>query len=160
MLFLAGCRKEEKKPEIPASSPASYMNDKAFRRTLEERRKVAYSIGADRAKVEERLNEMRRIIGDKLGTKDRAAIESALAGNAEWKELQARAKELDAAFERQRKETLGIVRERITPKRGEATSSSLQGKSGRSDGDVASPLGKSGRSGGDAASPLEKDISK
>ena len=29
-LFLAGCRKEEAKPEIPASSPASYMNDTNF----------------------------------------------------------------------------------------------------------------------------------
>ena len=117
LLFLAGCRKEEVKPETPASSPASYMNDKAFRETLAARRKAAYVIGADRAKVEERMNEMRRIIGEKLKTKDRAAIEAALAENAEWKGLQAKAKELDAAFERQRKETLNIVRERIAPKK-------------------------------------------
>ena len=102
-LSLAGCRKEEEaKPEIPASSPESYMNDKAFRETLATRRRAAYSIGADRAKVEERLNEMRRIIGGKLKTKDRAAIEAALAENAEWKSLQSKAKELDAAFERHR----------------------------------------------------------
>ena len=117
VLFPAGCRKEEAKPEIPASSPKSYMHDEAFRKTLADRRKVAYSIGADRAKVEERLNEMRRIIGDKLGTKDRAAIEAVLAENAEWQGLQAKAKELDAAFERQRKETLDIVRGRIAPKK-------------------------------------------
>ena len=116
-LVLAGCRKEEAKPDIPASSPKSYMHDEAFRKTLEERRKVACSIGADRAAVEERLNEMRRIIGDKLKTTDRAKVEAALAGNAEWKSLQARAKELDAAFERHRKETLRIVRERIAPKK-------------------------------------------
>ena len=117
VLFLAGCRKEEAKPETPASSPASYMNDEAFRKTLADRRKVAYSIGADRAKVEERLNEMRRIIGDKLGTKDRAKVEAALAENAEWKGLQSKAKELDAAFERHRKETMRIVRGRIAPKK-------------------------------------------
>ena len=117
VLFLAGCRKEEAKPETPASSPKSYMHDEAFRKTLEDRRKVAYSIGADRAKVEERLNEMRRIIGDKLGTKDRAKVEAALAENAEWKGLQSKAKELDAAFERHRKETMRIVRGRIAPKK-------------------------------------------
>ena len=116
-LSLAGCRKEEAKPETPASSPASYMHDEAFRKTLADRRKVAYSIGADRAKVEERLNEMRRIIGDKLGTTDRAKVEAALAENAEWRELQSKAKELDAAFERHRKETLRIVQERIAPKK-------------------------------------------
>ena len=118
------------------------MHDEAFRKTLADRRKVAYSIGADRAKVEERMNEMRRIIGDKLKTKDRAAIEAALAENAEWKGLQAKAKELDAAFERQRKETLAIVRERIAPR--------------KSGGDVASPM----QSGGDAASPMTRKISK
>ena len=117
MLFLSGCRKEEAKPETPASSPKSYMHDEAFRKTLADRRKVAYSIGADRAKVEERLNEMRRIIGDKLKTKDRAKVEAALAENAEWKDLQSKAKELDAAFERHRKETMRIVRGRISPKK-------------------------------------------
>ena len=117
VLSLAGCRKEENAPEVPAHSPESYMKDPVFRKQLEERRKASYAIGADRAKVEERLNEMRRIIGDKLKTSDRAKIEAALADNAEWKALQAKAKELDAAFERQRKETLGLVRERITPKK-------------------------------------------
>ena len=117
LFFLAGCGQsgESSEAQVDPSSPQSYMHDEAFRKTLADRRKAAYAIGADRAKVEERLNEMRRIIGEKLKTKDRAAIEAALAGNAEWQDLQAKAKELDAAFERHRKETLGLVRERIAP---------------------------------------------
>ena len=125
MLFLAGCRKEEAKPEIPASSPQSYMNDKAF-------------MGELKAQKEERQRTMARYM------KARAAYEAALKADEkcerpETQDLKRKMESIEDEYQAQRRKTLATVRERIMPRRGEATSPSLQGKSGRSGEDAASP---------------------
>ena len=137
VLFLAGCRKEEAKPETPASSPASYMNDPVFRKQLEEKRSELSAIVKERKPLADRMQELVKEHGEDL---------AALQKIPEWNDLYKKVTALNKKYEETRARQLRIVRERISPKNGEATSASLQGKSGRS--------------GEDAASPVKKDISK
>ena len=133
LLFLAGCRKEEAKPEIPASSPVSYMNDPKFREQVAAKRKDLQAIMNERAPLVRRMEELIRAHGKDLAT---------LQKIPEWNELHKKVVELNAKYEATRARQLKVVRERISPKSGEATSSSLQSRSGRSGEDAASPLGK------------------
>lgn len=116
-LFFAGCEKKEPVASEP-HNPTNYMRDAAFRQTLATRRHEAHAIGSDRQKVADRMEEMVGIMGKKLKTDDRGKIVAELEKNAEWRSLEAQAKAIDAKFERHRKETLRLVRERITPKNG------------------------------------------
>ena len=100
---LTGCRKEEAKPEIPASSPQSYMNDKAF-------------MGELKAQKDERRQTMARYM------KARAAYEAALKGDAkcekpETQDLKKKMEAIEDEYQAQRRKTLKTVRERITPGR-------------------------------------------
>jgi len=115
-LCLSGCGKREEAKAVDPSSPESYMKDKAFRQTLKDRRKVAQNIGEEREKVTARQNEMIAAQGKKMQTDDRSKIVAALAADAEWQALSAKAKELDEAFMKHHRETMRVVRERITPK--------------------------------------------
>jgi len=121
-LFLAGC---DKKPEgggaVDPSSPRSYMNDKAFRQQLKDRKKAAIGLGEAREEVTARQDALIAAKGEAMKTGDRAKIVAALAGDAEWQALEAKAKELDEAFMKHHRETMRVVRERIAPK-GKATS--------------------------------------
>ena len=137
VLFLAGCRKEEKEPEIPASSPASYMKDPAFRKQLEEKRKELQAIVKERKPLADRMQELVKEHGEDL---------AALQKIPEWNDLHKKVVALNAKYQEVRARQLKVVRERIAPKSGEATSPSLQGKSGQS--------------GEHAASPMKKEISK
>ena len=103
VLFLAGCRKEEAKPETPASSPQSYMNDKAFMGKLEEKRKARASTMARHAKAWAAYKEALK--ADPKGEKP------------ETKELLKKAEEIRREYEAQRAEAMRIVRERITPEK-------------------------------------------
>lgn len=103
VLCLAGCRKEEKKPEVPASSPQSYMNDKAF-------------MGELKAQKDERRQTMARYM------KARKAYEAALKGDAkceqpETQELKKKMEAIEDEYQAQRRKTLATVRERIAPER-------------------------------------------
>ena len=55
---LPGCRKEEKAPEVPASSPVSYMNDPVFRKQISDKRKELQAIVAERKPLADRMQEL------------------------------------------------------------------------------------------------------
>lgn len=107
-LVLTGCRKEEKKPEIPASSPKSYMNDTNFRNELTVKRKDLQAIVKERAPLMKRMEELVKEHG-----KDLAALQKI----PEWNELHAKVVALNAKYEETRKRQLKVVRERLTPKK-------------------------------------------
>ena len=107
LLFLAGCRKEEEaKPEIPASSPASYMNDPVFRKQLSEKRKELSAIVAERKPLADRMQELVKEHGEDL---------AALQKIPEWNELHKKVTALNRKYEETRARQLRIVRERISP---------------------------------------------
>ena len=108
MLFLAGCRKEEAKPETPASSPASYMNDPVFRKQLEEKRSELSAIVKERKPLADRMQALVKEHGEDL---------AALQKIPEWNELHAKVVALNKKYEETRARQLRIVRERITPEK-------------------------------------------
>lgn len=115
-----GCGKKEpaaasKVP--PPHSPESYMNDAAFREKLKARREAMKGLGAERAKIAARLEEMTKIVREKLGTDDPAKVGAELDKIAEWTKLKERALALDREFAAAHRETQRIVRERIVPKK-------------------------------------------
>ena len=105
LLFSAGCSKEEKKPEIPASSPASYMNDPEFRRAVAEKRKELQAVVNERAPLVARMEALIREHGQDL---------AALQKIPEWNDLHKRVVELNAKYEEVRARQLKIVRDRIS----------------------------------------------
>ena len=143
VLFLAGCRKEEKKPEIPASSPAVYMKDTNFMNQVSAKRKELSAIVKERAPLVKRMEELVREHGEDL---------AALQKLGEWNDLHKKVVALNAKFEEVRARQLKIVGERIAPARS-GKDSAFPLRSGK---DSASPL----RSGKDSASPFCKEISK
>ena len=108
MLFLAGCRKEEAKPETPASSPASYMNDPVFRKQLSDKRKELSAIVAERKPLADRMQELVKEHGEDL---------AALQKIPEWNELYRKVTALNKKYEEVRARQLKVVRERITPEK-------------------------------------------
>lgn len=107
-LVLPGCRKEEKKPEIPASSPASYMNDPVFRKQVSDKRKELQAIVAERKPLADRMQELVKEHGEDL---------AALQKIPEWNELYQKVTALNKKYEEVRTRQLKIVRERITPEK-------------------------------------------
>ena len=105
LLCLAGCRKEEKAPEIPASSPKSYLKDPAFMGQLEAKRKELSAIVAERAPLVERMEALIKEHGQDL---------AALQKIPEWNDLHKKVVELNAKYEEVRARQLKIVRERIS----------------------------------------------
>ena len=107
-LVLPGCRKEEKKPEIPASSPASYMNDPVFRKQVSDKRKELQAIVAERKPLADRMQELVKEHGEDL---------AALQKIPEWNELYKKVTALNKKYEEVRTRQLKIVRERLTPEK-------------------------------------------
>lgn len=107
-LVLPGCRKEEKKPEIPASSPASYMNDPDFRKQVSDKRKELQAIVAERKPLADRMQELVKEHGEDL---------AALQKIPEWNELYKKVTALNKKYEEVRTRQLKVVRERIAPKK-------------------------------------------
>ena len=105
VLFLAGCRKEEKAPEIPASSPASYMNDPVFRKQLADKRKELSAIVNERNPLVKRMEALIKEHGQDL---------AALQKIPEWNDLHRKVVELNAKYEEVRTRQLKIMRERIS----------------------------------------------
>ena len=105
LLSLAGCRKEAKKPEIPASSPASYMKDPVFMGQLEEKRKELNAILAERTPLVERMEALIKEHGEDL---------AALQKIDEWNDLHKKVVELNAKYENVRARQLKVLRERIS----------------------------------------------
>ena len=107
-LVLAGCRKEEKKPETPASSPVSYMKDPVFRKRISEKRQELQAIIAERKPLAERMQALVKEHGEDL---------AALQKIPEWNELHAKVVALNKKYEEVRARQMRIVRERITPEK-------------------------------------------
>ena len=119
LLFLAGCRKEEKAPEIPASSPKSYMNDPVFRKQVSDKRKELSAIVRERRPLVERMEALIKEHGQDL---------AALQKVPEWNELHKKVVELNKRYEETRARQLRIVRERINPESEEGRGKREQGK--------------------------------
>ena len=106
LLFLAGCRKEEKAPEIPASSPESYMRDTNFLNQVSAKRKELQAIVAERKPLVKRMEELIRAHGEDL---------AALQKIDEWNDLHKKVTALNAKYEEVRARQLKIVGSRIAP---------------------------------------------
>ena len=104
-LFFAGCRKE-KEPELPASSPAVYMKDPAFRKQVEEKRKELQAIVKERKPLADRMQELVKQHGENL---------AALQKIPEWNDLHKKVVELNKKYEEVRARQLKIVRDRLAP---------------------------------------------
>ena len=107
-LALPGCRKDEKAPEIPASSPVSYMNDPVFKKQLEEKRRELQAILAERKPLADRMQELVKAHGEDL---------AALQKVPEWNELYKKVTALNKKYEEVRTRQLRIVKDRLTPVR-------------------------------------------
>ena len=110
-LFLAGCRKEEKTPAVPAipsSAPASYMNDPVFRKQLSDKRKELQAIVKERKPLVERMEALIKAHGEDL---------AALQKIDEWNDLHRKVVELNAKYEETRKRQLVIAANRLAPVR-------------------------------------------
>ena len=106
LLFLAGCRKEEKAPEIPASSPASYMNDPVFRREVADKRKELQAIVNERNPLVKRMEALIKEHGQDLAS---------LQKIPEWNDLHKKVVELNAKYEETRKRQLVIASRKMNP---------------------------------------------
>ena len=105
VLFSAGCRKE-KDSEVPASSPASYMNDPEFRKQLEEKRHELSAIVAERKPLVERMEALIREHGEDL---------AALQKIDEWNDLHKKVVKLNAKYQEVRTRQLKIAGNRLKP---------------------------------------------
>lgn len=105
LLFLAGCRKEEKEPEIPASSPESYMKDPAFLKALEAKRHELSQIVAERKPLADRMQQLVKEHGEDL---------AALQKIDEWNDLYKKVTALNAKYQEVRQRQLKIAGKRIT----------------------------------------------
>ena len=105
LLFLAGCRKEEKAPVIPLSSPASYMNDTNFLNQVSAKRKELQAIVNERRPLVERMEALIKEHGEDLAS---------LQKIPEWNDLHKKVVELNKRYEEVRARQLRIVRERLS----------------------------------------------
>ena len=123
LLFLAGCRKEEKGSEIPPNSPASYMNDPAFKRALEEKRHELSRIVAERKPLVDRMQALVREHGEDL---------AALQKIPEWTNLYQKVTELNAKYQEVRKRQLKLAGDRLKPagEQGSSSAKDTEDKSG------------------------------
>ena len=102
---LPGCRKEEKAPEVPASSPASYMNDPEFRKQLSDKRRELQAIVKERKPLADRMQELVKEHGEDL---------AALQKIPEWNDLHKKVVALNKKYEEVRARQLKIVKDRIS----------------------------------------------
>ena len=107
-LVLPGCRKDEKAPEIPASSPVSYMNDPEFRKQVSDKRRELSAIVKERKPLADRMQELVKEHGEDL---------AALQKIPEWNELYKKVTALNKKYEEVRARQLKVVRERLTPEK-------------------------------------------
>ena len=118
----AGCSRDEQ-GAAPAKAaadgpspvaPEAYMKDPAFRAKLSERNASRAGLANARATVAARMAEMIEAKKKELGTGDEAALKAALEKDPEWNSLHAQCVDANTALEEDRRETLRIVRERLT----------------------------------------------
>ena len=110
LLFFALCRRAEQAPEIPASSPKSYMNDPAFMKQLDDKRKELQAIVNERRPLVERMEALIREHGEDL---------AALQKIDEWNDLHKKVVALNAKYEETRKRQLVIAGRKLNPGKSE-----------------------------------------
>ena len=112
---MAGCSREgEKDAAVSPASPGSYMKDEAFRGRLDGQVAKRGELAKARNAVVAQMVEMVEAKKRELGTDDEAALRAALEKDPAWRELYARCQDANAAIGENRKETMAVVRERLT----------------------------------------------
>ena len=92
----------------PSFSPASYMNDPAFRKQLSDKRKELSAIVAERKPLADRMQELVKEHGEDL---------AALQKVPEWNDLYKKVTALNTKYEETRARQLKVVRERLAPEK-------------------------------------------
>ena len=110
----AGCSREGDDRAVSPAAPESYMKDEAFRGRLDGQVAKRGELAKARNAVVERMAEMVEAKKRELGTDDEAALRAALEKDPEWRELYARCQDANAAIGENRRETMAVVRERLT----------------------------------------------
>ena len=118
LALVCGCpSKKEEPPKPEPSSPESYMNDKEFRGRLAAERKEHVALIRERNCVVAKMKEMIEAKKDELKTEDLEKVKAELEKDPAWNDLYSQCTNANAKVEAHSRERLGIVRERITPKR-------------------------------------------
>lgn len=116
-LVLQGCKKEPEKPVPPPSSPESYMNDPEFRGKLAKERRDHVKLVRESNAIAGKMKAKVEALKAKLKIDDPAKLKAELEKDPEWNALYEQCTNANARVEAHRKTTLGIVRERLTPKK-------------------------------------------
>ena len=95
-------------------APEVYMKDPAFRAALAERNASRKDLAKSRNAVVSRMVEMIEAKKKELGTDDEAVLKAALEKDPEWNSLYARCEDVNTAIEENRRETIRVVRKRLT----------------------------------------------
>ena len=114
--FLVGCPSKKEPPPDP-SSPESYMNDTNFMGRLSGERAKHVALMRERNAIAEKMKDMVEAKKAEMKTEDLAAVEAELKKDPVWNDLYTQITNANAKVEAHRREQLGIVRERITPRR-------------------------------------------
>jgi hypothetical protein len=114
---LTGCGRDASPPEKkpPAYTPESYMKDPDFRGRLKEQRAAREELQKARETVVDQMKAKIDAVVKKLGTNDTAAVRAALRADPEWRSLYKRCQEANAALSENRRKTMAIVGQRLTP---------------------------------------------
>lgn len=112
---VAGCSREgEKEAAVSPAAPESYMKDGEFRKKLDGQVAKRGELAKARNAVVAQMAEMVEAKKRELKTDDEAALKAALEKDPAWRELYARCQDANAAIGENRRDTMAVVRERLT----------------------------------------------
>ena len=112
---LAGCSREgENKAAVSPAAPESYMKDREFRGRLDGQVAKRGELAKARSAVVAQMAEMIEAKKKELGTDDEAKLKAELEKDPVWRDLYARCQDANAAIGENRRETMAVVRERLT----------------------------------------------
>ena len=115
LVAVAGCSREgDQKAAVSPAAPESYMKDSEFRGRLDVQAAKRGELAKARSAVVAQMVEMIEAKKKELGTDDEATLKAALEKDPAWRDLYARCQDANAAIGENRKETMAIVRERLT----------------------------------------------
>jgi hypothetical protein len=116
-----GCSRDEGQaqqqaaaPEVSPAAPESYMKDKAFRAKLDGQVAKRGELASARNTIVAQMTEMIEAKKKELGTDDEAKLKAALEKDPAWNELYRRCQDANTAIGENRKETMAVVRKRLT----------------------------------------------
>ena len=118
----AGCSRDEKASAgdgaaVSPAAPESYMKDSEFRGRLDGQTAKRGELAKARNAIVAQMSEMIEAKKKELGTGDEAVLKAALEKDPAWRELYARCQDVNAAIGENGRETMAIVRERLTRKK-------------------------------------------